>query len=208
VSTDSSQGDSLYGGQGADILISSGHSFNETMAFNPDNLIGGPGTDLLVGQHGGLTDFVLLGDGDVVKVRNYQNASPPTSPRLDYRQAPGPILVDLEAGFGKVIGSAVQDTVEGLANAGSEVVLGTNGPDQLLGRNVPPPPDPNFHVQDFLNGRGGDDVVQGRAGHDWVSGQNGDDLLDGGADDDMGTGGAGTDTCTSVEEPDGCEVLN
>jgi Ca2+-binding RTX toxin-like protein len=207
VSTVASQRDVLRGGPGTDMLVSSGLVFDETVGSNPDELSGGPGADLLIGQHGGLTDFFMLGDGDVVKVRRAGDDSVPTAPRLNYRRAPGPVLVDLEAGFGKVIGSAVQDSVVGLANAGQDVVLGTKGSDQLFGRDVPPPGD-DWAGQDFLVGRGGNDLIHGRAGDDVLSGQNGADVLEGGADNDAGYGGNGTDTCTSIESPDSCEIEN
>jgi Ca2+-binding RTX toxin-like protein len=202
-----SQRDVLFGGVGADTLVSAGHMYNEIMRDFPDQLIGGLGADLLVGQHAGMTDFLLTGDGDTVRVRGDENDPiSSTVPRFDYRLASGPVLVDLEAGFGQVIGSSSQDILRGMDNADEgDVVWSTNASDQLLGREEHGSGD----LQDFLHGRGGNDYIQGRGGNDWLLGYRGDDFLDGGAgDDDRGDGGPGTDTCTSLEGTELCEIIN
>ena len=203
ISGDGSQRDSLRGGPDADILVSAGHVRGDSASHEPDRLDGGAGHDILRSQRGGLTDFLLIGDGDLVRVRNDGNPKSfhPTSTRLWYRGAPGPVAVDLLAGRGRVIGSSTGDTIRGLDDAIPMDVLvsGTPGDDQIFGHS-------SRTLRELLRGEGGDDEVHGRGSGDWLIGSRGDDLLDGGGGFDQGNGDVGRDTCISIEFAETCEV--
>jgi Ca2+-binding RTX toxin-like protein len=170
--------DKLSGGAGADELIARSRAF----------MWGGRGRDTLrVVSEFGVT-LGLRGDGDSVHLS-------PTSYSvwLGYRRAPGPVVVDLRAGYGQLVGSNVRDEFVSLASATDLfiVVFGTSGNDTLLGTDL--------DRGDVLSGERGDDELRGRDGPDSLSGGPGRDVLDGGEGSDRGSGGPGADTCTDIE---------
>jgi hypothetical protein len=102
---------------------------------------------------------------------------------------------------------------------GTNVIVGTNGSDQLNGT------DGNdcilglggsdtingFGGVDFISAGAGDDQVTGGAGNDYILGGAGNDTIDSGPDDDFIDGGNDTDTCsggTGVNSVVGCEVAS
>ncbi len=70
-----------------------------------------------------------------------------------------------------------------MGRSGSQVVVGTAGPDRLVGGSG----------NDVLCGLGGDDVLMGGSGHDYLDGGDGSDELQGGSGNDVLDGGAGFD---------------
>ena len=89
-----------------------------------------------------------------------------------------------------------------VGGSGSQVVVGTAGPDRLVGGSG----------NDVLCGLGGDDTLDGGSGNDVLDGGPGDDVLrggsgtdhlDGGAGFDRLFGGSGNDTLTNGEINDG-----
>ena len=71
-----------------------------------------------------------------------------------------------------------------VGTGGSDVLVGTNGDDDIRGRAG----------NDVLTGLDGDDVLRGQRGNDWLIGNGGDDVLRGGAGRDVLIGGSGSDT--------------
>lgn len=195
----------LQGGRGSDRLFSSAIDDMLTGGPGSDTLLlrfggaltGGEGTDVLRGAPDGITDFFLTGDGDEVHVRTQRGRV--TGTGLRYGKAPGPVVIDPLAGFGRVRGSLTHDTVAGLDDPTEQwlLILGTGGDDILRGTNV-------ARTTNVLFGMGGNDQLRGFDGPDFVWGRTGDDLLAGGRGNDTGGGGDGNDTCVSVENLENC----
>ena len=89
-----------------------------------------------------------------------------------------------------------------VGRSGSQVVVGTAGPDVLLGGSG----------DDVLCGLGGDDVLDGGSGNDYLDGGDGSDVLrgwsgndrlDGGDGFDVLQGGSGNDTLSNGEVNNG-----
>ena len=89
-----------------------------------------------------------------------------------------------------------------VGRSGSQVVVGTAGPDRLVGGSG----------DDVLCGLDGDDILEGGSGHDHLDGGagsdelqggSGNDVLDGGAGIDRLLGGSGNDTLTNGEDNNG-----
>jgi trimeric autotransporter adhesin len=189
----SGAGDDLWGGRGDDHLVARARFRGAKIAS------GGQGQDILSLGAGART-VRLLGDGDSIRVDSSDSATT-IGLNLNYFYAPGPVKVDLQAGYGRVIGSSVKDKFLGLFDEPNAFLAlkGTNGDDILLGTDFP-------HPEEYLDGLDGDDVLRGRDGPDTLRGRAGDDLLDGGAGDDGGSGGSGTDTCIDMEYVAACEL--
>jgi Ca2+-binding RTX toxin-like protein len=181
----SGDGDRLRGGAGDDHLVALGQR-----GARPQSMTGNAGQDILRASRSGGT-LRLRGDGDKVRV----DFAAGSSVFLSYRHAPGPVTVDLQAGYGQVVGSTVEDKFLGFTDQPDSFlgVRGTSGNDILLGTD-------HLGTTDILDGRQGDDDLSGRDGPDSLWGHTGDDLLDGGPGSDRGSGGAGTDTCIDIEE--------
>lgn len=75
-------------------------------------------------------------------------------------------------------------TAETAAEAGFEIILGTDGPDVLIGGN---------DTRDFILGFGGDDILSGGGIGDVICGGEGDDIISGGGGNDRAAGGPGND---------------
>jgi Ca2+-binding RTX toxin-like protein len=148
---------------------------------------------------------MLTGDGDEVHARTTTERRAYTEVHLEYRLAPGPVLVDLEEGSGMVRDSSIADTLLGLDDPGIDYLSldGSEGDDRLFGRNIA---SPDSVVSDVISGLRGDDEVYGRAGErDALYGGQGDDALDGGPGRrDEGVGGKGSDTCVRMEWTRSC----
>jgi Ca2+-binding RTX toxin-like protein len=134
----------LDGGPGADVLVSGGDNENRMLGGpGPDvlraeegnvSIEGGAGRDVVWASRGFGSDVSLLGDGDVVHVRTPANPGPPDDPAstsmwLDYSEAPGPVVVDVAGGSGKLAGSDVRDRLVRPGNASFFSVDGTTGDD-------------------------------------------------------------------------------
>jgi hypothetical protein len=85
------------------------------------------------------------------------------------------------------------------AKSTSQVVVGTDGPDRLVGGS-----DDDVLCglggDDTLNGGSGADVLDGGAGNDVLLGGSGNDALEGGAGTDHLSGGSGDDSLKNGEE--------
>ena len=91
--------------------------------------------------------------------------------------------------------------------SGSQVVVGTAGPDRLSGGSG----DDvlcGLGGDDFLDGGSGNDQIEGGAGNDTLQGGSDDDVLDGGAGLDRVSGGSGNDTIRNGEVTDGGSGVN
>jgi VCBS repeat-containing protein len=82
------------------------------------------------------------------------------------------------------LGASTTQNVTIVINGSSEIVLGSDDDDTLIGSVN----------GDVITGGAGDDNIDGRAGNDVISGNDGDDTLQGGAGNDMVNGDAGNDT--------------
>jgi hypothetical protein len=85
----------------------------------------------------------------------------------------------------------------GSGGGGSQIVLGTDGPDMLSGGSG----------DDILCGFGGDDLLIGGSGNDWLDGGSGSDVLRGGSDHDTlangetNDGGSGSNQVITIAPP-------
>ncbi|MCK5903289.1 MAG: hypothetical protein KAG28_09090 [Cocleimonas sp.] len=83
-----------------------------------------------------------------------------------------------------------QDGIGFAPNGGPQnkvVVDGNNQDDFIIGDNNP------WYAGDFLDGKGGDDIILGLSGNDYIKGGWGDDILFGGSGNDTLDGGYGDD---------------
>jgi len=196
-------GDDLICGRGGSDTIDGGTG-NDKLAGGDktDTVDGGAGHDVLRG--GRMFDFLEGGPGD-------DKIGSRKSSRHDsaiYKNAPGPVTIDLAQGTAIGEGS---DTLIGIhflqLSVHDDVVTGTDskevirdfgGGDELtlLGGNdfVYPPV-----------GDDGDDIFALGAGDDFANAGPGDDFIDGGEGNDTVGGGAGTDECVNAEDIGDCE---
>ena len=173
--------DALFGNRGADVLrggagndMLDGGIGNDEFRDGPgdDTVKGGAGNDRFVDDPG--ADDYDGGDGG--------------GDRIDLRNAPTGVAVDLAAGEVEDRARTVTDTFTGIEQVrGSkfdDILAGTTDRDVLLGSNG----------DDVLRGLGGDDTLKGNKGDDTMKGGGGDDLLIGAGGDDSLLGNAGDDT--------------
>jgi Ca2+-binding RTX toxin-like protein len=166
--------DLLLGGPGDDTLFGGDGKDNLRGAAGDDALFGGAGSDRLLPDLG--NDALDGGPG---------------SDLVDYRQADGPVTIDLAAGFGNYspLGAAPHTiTLEAVEKANGSFEF----PDLLIGddrRNVLR----GYGGADELRGQGGDDDLIGGTEDDFLLGGDGDDLVKGQANDDSLMGEAGAD---------------
>lgn len=160
----SSGDDSLRGGPGRDLI--QGGDGDDFLDGGPgdDELRGGDGDDSLAGAQG--ADELDGGGG---------------TDTADYGTAPGPVLVDLDNGFG-LFGDAQGDALDDIEN-----VRGGGAADTLIGDD-------------------GDNLLDGEGGPDSLTGGDGDDTLAGGAGIDTLDGEGDADTVTYARDPAGVAV--
>lgn len=191
-------GDDYLDGAGGDDLIC-GRAGNDVVRGGPgdDELLGGPGRDDLDGGPG--RDRLLGGPGnDLLRWSPGRDTLHGGGGRdtADYRRAPGPVVLDLAAGWAR---AGALDILVGIEVAfGSDfddVLRGTDGADALYG----------LAGSDRLEGRGGPDVLGGGPGNDSLYGGEGDDILRGGPGRDEAFGGPGRDVCVAESSQD-CEA--
>ena len=158
--------DSLFGSNGANLIIT---------GDGEDRVFGGGGDDTMDGG---------AGDNDFL---NYYFSADAVAFDLS-NQGAGQVVsasqgTDLASNFENVLGSGKgDDTLRG--DSAGNVIQGYGGADSIDGAGG----------DDFLNGGGFDDTLLGGDGNDTVLGDYGDDLLGGGNDDDNLAGGAGDDS--------------
>lgn len=192
-------GDSLIGGDGADVL--NGQGGNDTIdgGDGTDSIIGGDGNDSLIGEDGNDTITGDLGN-DTILGGNHQDSlnGGDGNDSIDAGQSndtvlggigndtingsDGQDLLSGEVGNDSIFGGAGNDTINGgddddtvTGQAGNDVVNGDNGNDQVLGGAG----------NDSVSGNAGNDLVNGEAGTDTVNGNDGDDTLFGGNGNDV-----------------------
>lgn len=163
--------DTIHGGGGADVICG---------GLGADRLYGGPGHDRLfsgANRPGVLTDkFDLLQGGpgdDLLVVPPRQGDG--REVRLNYRDATGPVRVDLAAG------SAAGRGNDTLVLRGQVGLVGSDFADVLLGSSR----------KDLIWGRKGDDVIRGRGSHDRIDAGRGNDRVWGGPGNDSISGDRG-----------------
>ena len=175
--------DTLYGGDGDDLLDgSAGH----------DVLDGGSGNDILSGGSG--HDTLFGGDGDDVLSGGRENDTlfgGSGEDRLD--GGSNDDVLDGGSGGDDLLGGSGSDVLNG--GAGDDTLYGGSGNDSLAGQSG----------ADRLKGGSGDDLLDGGAGADHLDGGKGDDRLSGGTDGDHLKGGSGND---ELSGGDGNDYLN
>jgi Ca2+-binding RTX toxin-like protein len=147
-----------------------------------NRIVGSAFDDTLIGSDGEFESFRPEGGDDMVD-------GGPGIDRIDYQNAPAPVVLDLRAGTARD-GFGGNDTFTGIEDAwggsADDRMFGNSGDNLLVGRAG----------ADQLGGRRGSDRLRGEAGNDQLSGHGGRDTLAGGAGDDVLTGGPGRDTLT------------
>ncbi|MCC2981048.1 calcium-binding protein [Sphingomonas sp. IC4-52] len=206
----STRGDTLYGGNGNDLIRTGGAA--EGMI---DIVAGDNGDDVIVFEggraeaDGGWGADVFVIKGGMIRIQDLDT----DVDTLDFSQlrygvhtseyAPGlaafgsaepreglDSVFGLITGFDRVLGTRFADFM--LADFDGTILFGGAGNDQLLGGAGD---DELYGEQgnDFILGGAGDDILLGHAGRDEINGGDGDDLIAGGAGADILTGGAGYD---------------
>jgi Ca2+-binding RTX toxin-like protein len=206
--------DSIAGGDGSDYLSGGagndtlrGNGGNDVIAGNAGNdlLIGGLGLDTFVFRPGDGQDvirkepvFAIIGQPpvhdpvpDVIRLGfTPGQTSVSIGANLVFRFTTGDSLT-VEGGLTPQFGSIAVDRVEfkdgtvwDLATIKAKSLLGTAGPDILVG----------FDTDDLIEGYGGNDSLYGANGNDTLRGGDGSDFLDGGQGDDVIEGGNANDS--------------
>ena len=143
--------DELDGGPGDDLIVAGpGYPRDEYATV----LTGGPGADRLVGESASAFEIA------------------------SYRDAPGTVVADLEAGTASDDGYGSADVLDDIDGA-----YGGDGNDRLAGNDA----------WNVFQGGPGDDTIDTYGGADYVTGGIGDDLLRLGDGDDSGDGTRGDD---------------
>jgi Ca2+-binding RTX toxin-like protein len=191
------QGDAIDGidGPNDSVLGEGGDDWIDAGAGN-DTVFGGDGSDTLLGGTG--ANILDGGTGDDVFVTG---AGADTfiggggQDNIDASASAAGVNIDLMSGAmsgGDVANDAIGYGIDG--------VIGSSFDDTLLGFDDF---DPSYTNQlfggdgaDFIDGRGGDDLLDGGSGADTVYGSGGNDLIDGGLGADALYGGDDADTIT------------
>lgn len=206
----STRGDTLYGGNGNDLIRTGGAAEGTT-----DTVAGDNGDDVIIFEGGraeadggwGQDHFIIKGglvrikdvdtDADTIDFSQlgYSVYTSEYAPGLaafgtnEPREDPDTVF-GLTTGFDRVVGTRFADYLNAdfdgsvlFGGLGDDKLLGTGGDDELYGEQG----------NDFIFGGAGDDILLGHAGRDEIVGSVGDDLIAGGAGADMLTGGFGYD---------------
>nr|NJM02841.1 S8 family serine peptidase [Desulfobacula sp.] len=170
--------DTLFGGDGNDILMAGDHDAwlygddQDGALEGRDTLTGGIGNDVLYGGKGddsisgmGGNDQAYGGDGnDSITMHDGDD--------LAYGGSGNDIIIDSQG----------SDTIYG--EAGNDIIIGGIGDDRLYGGTE----------DDIVSGHDGNDAIEGNDGNDTLSGGTGEDSIYGGTGNDMLFGGEGSDT--------------
>ena len=171
----------IVGTSGPDVLIGSEGPEQLDGRDGDDQLVGGSGDDLLLG--GNDNDTLDGGDGaDLLDGGNDHDT-------VTYDTRTAAITVTLDSG-----GANDGEDGEGDEVVSVEDVVGSQGPNVLVGNNKSNRFWGSDTADDELYGGGAADVLRGLGGDDLLVGDSGDDILDGGEDDDTLDGGTGNDT--------------
>ncbi len=181
--------DTIYGGSGGDTVFG---------GRGKDIIYGESGKDMLDGGAG--NDFVF-GGADDDSINGDANADP-----ADY----GDDYLDLGEG---VLHQAAR------GGGGKDIIIGGDTDDYIEGDDMRVGVAADYHGNDYIDakggndtvwGEGGSDIILGGAGNDYLEGDadgidpmyHGDDYLDGGTGDDILIGGGGNDTLIGGEGAD------
>lgn len=182
--------DVINGGEGNDRLSGDGLSDNDVPRSN-DTLFGGPGNDSLFGNRGndaldgGPGEDTLDGGEDIGLYQGqYEVGTDRDTVTYEGRTA------DLRVKFDGLANDGEQGERDKVAY-NVERVVGGSGDDHIIGWNrtgtTANPWDPGIlGMNNYFEGRDGDDTLEGGIGRNAVYGGNGDDTLIGG---DVGVGG-------------------
>jgi Ca2+-binding RTX toxin-like protein len=190
--TGSNSANSILGGAGNDTIFGQGGSDTLDGGPNNDTIHGGTEGDTL---DGGPDKDTLFGDDGVDTL-----AGGPGSDKLyggtgadwvDYKDAAGPVSVNLAKGKGKSKTDG-SDKLKEIENA-----FGSAFDDTLTGDAM----------ANTLSGFEGNDTIDGGGGLDHLFGAVGDDSIRGGLGDDEVSGGPGTDTADFAKAPAG-EIID
>jgi Ca2+-binding RTX toxin-like protein len=182
--------DDLSGGGGNDVI--DGGSGRDTIngGTGNDELTGGEGRDSFVLSRRMGNDIVtdFTADEDVLRFSRLKLSQSEVFERLEQRG--DNIVINLGSNGSMALinvdaGSLVGLKLAGVGDAprGTQVFVGDNGDDELMGGDRP----------DILVGLAGNDSLAGNAGKDILIGGEGDDWLDGGSGGDRLIGGPGND---------------
>jgi len=149
-------GETIVGGLGADLLVSTGVTGGSTISggAGSDTIYGGPSTSVLRGEDGNDVIYAQHGFNDI-----NGNAGADT----------------IFGGDGNdwLVGGRDNDEIHG--GSGTQILHGNLGDDTLIGGTG----------SETIRGGQGSDVMTGGAGNDWLSGDLGDDTISGGAGADI-----------------------
>ena len=178
--------DVISAGSGSDVVIGRGGNDLLCGSYGGDSLYGGRGDDKI---SGGPTAFNLVDGGpgdDYLRGFGSCCAELTGGDTVSYRNAPGPVTVDLLSGtatgqgrdtvvdFAGIDGSDFGDTLIAGDSFPGDAIRGFGGNDLIIGFD-------GFsnNGEMFLGGRG-DDTIRGRDGFEYIVGGLGDDTLAGG----------------------------
>ena len=185
VASSVTQGVTLVGEVGNDLLI--GGSGNDSLGGGDGNdwLNGGEGNDDLSGSHG--NDVYAFGDAitnQTDTVWEYAGAGEGTSDLLHFNAMTVAVTVNLTSDTAlATMARRIVQTGEAGQAANFENINGGSANDFITGNAV----------NNSIYGNGGNDTLNGGDGNDYLDGGQGSDLLKGGNQDDVLIGGAGDD---------------
>ncbi|SDE05323.1 calcium-binding protein [Ruegeria marina] len=165
--TGSDAGESIYAGDGNDLVIGGNRDDVFFAGFGNDTIQGGAGTDVAVFS-GVLAEASFRQDGDRILVQSRDGS-------------------DVLRGIEWLLFEDAVFTVSELyepATAGDDVRAGSRASEFFAG----------LSGNDHLSGLAGNDTLSGDAGHDTLYGGEGDDSLSGGSGHDLFGGGNGHDS--------------
>jgi Ca2+-binding RTX toxin-like protein len=192
--------------QNGQLIFTTGHMVEDTVAPGNDFLDGGDGNDQLIG--GGGDDVLMGGEGEDV-LQGDTLFIPAGTLGLASDHGLTPLALQ---GDDRLYGEGGADQLRG--GAGADLLDGGDGDDQLIGDDVDELSGDDYldggAGSDTLFGQGGADTLLGGAGNDNLFGEStnvgtevqGDDYLDGGAGLDVLAGGGGADTLFGGDDND------
>ncbi len=173
--------DTLQGGAGNDSLFGS---------QGDDVLDGGIGTDTMDGGGGGLDNFFVDTQFDVIK---NPGANSRIFSRASYYTLPdGVIGLVLEPDLSEDGTELIHKPIAGVGNELDNTIIGNEGDNFISGQGGADSVIAGLGDDD-VNGGIGNDTLKGGDGNDTLSGGDGDDSLIGGEGDDFLNGGLGVD---------------
>ena len=197
--------DTLYGGEGVDLL--EGGPGNDWLfgGMGEDVLKGGPGDDMLEGGMGAdeLDGGMHDKNGDVASYTMSDMAV--TIDLSNANMADGSVIDPRKGPYAKG-GDADGDTFMGIENVrGSmhdDMIMGSNAQDMTEATATVSAMPNERSVENRLYGNMGDDTLMGGAGNQWLWGGKGDDVLEGGENNDRLMGNMGDDMLRGDEGND------